>query len=216
MSSGDVRADPGARELVRAHLAQELGERRARGRYCGANSGNALGSDIERGAYSRRLRRSAQPPAPAQAPSSSSSRARYAARATSAFFVVVELADRDVAVEAEDAADAAGDVVVIDVVGIGLAADRAAAALRREQLVESSASEPVLPLQVALAVRDLLLAALDVFTLARLILLGILALPLRRLVRCAGRGFSRYFAARAARLQALHSSRYPSRVPAAA
>jgi hypothetical protein len=127
------------------------------GSILGENSGNALGSDIERGAYSR---------------NSATQRARsfphngielviageVSSRSYNSFFIVIELAQRDVATEAQNAAYATGFVVVVDVVDVRLAADRAAASLRCEESVEVFEREPVVPLEVTLAVGDLLLS----------------------------------------------------------
>src|SRR5207244_13545559 len=87
-----------------------------------ANSGNGLGSDIGRGAY--RGRSGAQGDDPL-------SRERgelvitieVRRRRNQALDVVLELADTDVAVPAQNAAHAARLVVVGDVVGVGIAAD---------------------------------------------------------------------------------------------
>ena len=96
---------------------------------------------------------------------SSSSRPRYVGRRRARDLRrPASLPDCDVAVPAENAAHAAGLVVVIDVVGVGLPADRAPAALRSEQLVERFERQPVLPLQVTLAIRDLLLAGVRLYS----------------------------------------------------
>ena len=94
--------------------------------------------------------------------------------------VVFDLTDRDVAVAAENPAHPTGHVVVIDVVGVGLAADRAPAALRSEKLLECLEREPVLPLEVALAIRDLLLPEALNRAMCCPDAFGILALPLAR------------------------------------
>ena len=152
--------------------------------------------------------RSAQPPDPEQARPVRRRVPRYVSAAASAILVVLELPDRDVAVPAEDAAHTTRVVVVIDVVGIRLPADRAPAALRREQLVELLERQPVLPLQVTLAVRDLLLAARRrTRPCARTCALRVLAAATCSARSMYGRGSSRYYRCARARLHALHSGR---------
>src|SRR5438874_1554183 len=147
------------------------------GSACAANSGNGLGSDIGRGAYRRGSGGQGDRPLPRERDELVVPRhVRHCCGEVD--FVVLELADPDVAVPAQNAAHPAREVVVIDVVGVGLSADRAPATLRGKHLVERLLSEAVLPLQVALAVRLLPLARRielrHVFTNA----FRVLALPL--------------------------------------
>ena len=186
------------------------------GSVCEANSGNELGSDIERGAYRRTSGAQRNHPLPrerqrARRPGRGTPSRPRARSSSSSNWPIAMLQ-----FEAEDAAHATGLVVVVDVVGVGLAADRAAATLRSEELVELLEREPVLPLEVTLAIRDLLLAGV------RVVLAHVAARTARdsRAATCStrsmyGRGFSRYFAATRARLHALHSGRRPSRPPCA-
>src|SRR5438094_157894 len=147
------------------------------GSACAANSGNGLGSDIGRGAYRRGSAGQGDGALPGELLELLVPRHVRHCRGEVGL-VVLELADADVAGPTEDAAHVARDVVVIDVVGIGLSTDRAPATLRGEHLVERLLREAVLPLQVALAVRLLALARRIELRHVLTNALRILALPL--------------------------------------
>ena len=112
-------AAPGARQRVRAHLAEELGERRARDRYAWQTAARSSVQTSSAEPTAGRQELSATSPSPGdRGQFVVADRGSGGGRRT--VDVVRELADRDVAVPAEDAAHPAGHVIVIHVVGIGL------------------------------------------------------------------------------------------------
>src|SRR5688500_18698882 len=69
-------------------------------------------------------------------------------REPQALAILSEVGDADVAGEAQDAADPPGLVIVVDVLGRSLTADRAHASLRVDHLLNLSRSQAVPALQV--------------------------------------------------------------------
>jgi hypothetical protein len=98
------------------------------GSILGENSGNALGSDIERGAYSRNSATQRASSVPHNGIELVVA-IEICHRRGQPLAVVVHLADRHIASKAQNPSNAPGAVVVVDVIDIRLAADRTASAL---------------------------------------------------------------------------------------